>query len=339
MDFRPKIQSNVFWGAFFMCTAISCNMGCSYFGRNLDLEYNYNESVTVTPRRYPFRWSDGKVSDSNYAMIGMAYVSEGYPLYYDAVNEKGVAVAGLSFPEYAVYSCSMEGRDNIASYELIPWLLARCADMNDVMYAVGRLNITDKAFSAELAPSPLHWMVSYKGESIVIEQTQSGLNVYNNSIGVLTNNPQFPYHIHSLNNYMSLSPANPKNNFGYRDLAVYSKGMGAIGLPGDNSSNSRFIRAAFTKCNSVWIDEEKGRVGQLFHILDAVAQVRGATRVDEAKYEITVYSACCNCDKGIYYYTTYENRQITAVDMNRENLDIHSLVSYPLCREEQIKVL
>lgn len=313
----------------FLCTAICVYDKNCYFGRNLDLEYKYDESVTITPRNYTFRWSDGSVLKNHYAMIGMAYVSDGYPLYYDAVNESGVSVAGLSFDGYARYANPTVGVDNVASYELIPWILCRCGDMGDVIDAVGKLNITDTAFSAQLPPSPLHWMVSYKGESIVIEQTVSGMNIYANPLGVLTNNPEFPYHLHRLNDYMQLSAANPQNKFGINGLTAYSKGMGAIGLPGDWSSCSRFVRAAFVKANSVWGDSEDDRVGQFFHVLDSVAQVKGCTQVDD-KYEITVYSSCCNCDKGIYYYTTYENRQITAVDMHVEDLDGEELGMYPV---------
>ncbi len=322
-----------------MCTAICFKTDDCYFGRNLDLEYNYKEEVTVTPRNYAFRFSDGTVSDRHYAMIGMAYVVNGYPLYYDAVNEKGVGAAGLSFDGYAHYRGDIDGKINVASYELIPRLLSNCADMEQVIDAVNDINITDKPFSKELPPSPLHWMVSCNGESIVIEQTADGLHIYNNPIGVLTNNPTFDYHMFSLNNYMSLSAATPQNSFGCANLAPYSKGMGAMGLPGDLSSNSRFVRAAFTKLNSVCRHSESHSVSQFFHILGSVEQTRGCTRLPGDKYEITVYSSCCNAGRGIYYYTTYENRQITAVDMHREKLDGSSLVSYPICGDEHIRYI
>ena len=324
---------------FFMCTAICCDMGHCYFGRNLDLEYNYTETVTITPRNFTFEFENDDVMKRHYAMIVIEYVADGYPLYYDAVNEKGVAMAGLSFDGFAYYNKPCVEKNNIASYELIPYILCCCGDMCQVIDIVNNLNITDAAFSQKLPPSPLHWIVSYKGESMVIEQTEWGFNIYDNPIGVLTNNPEFPYHMQSLNNYMSLSPSNPKNNFGYEALNVYSKGMGAIGLPGDNSSNSRFVRAAFTKCNSVSCDSEESKIGRFFHMLDSVAQVKGTTRVEEEQYEITVYSSCCNCDRGIYYYTTYENRQISAVDMYRESLEGTELISYPIYGEENVRFI
>ena len=116
----------------------------------------------------------------------------------------------------------------------------------------------------------------------------------------------------------------------------YCLGMGAIGLPGDLSSPSRFVRAAFTKLNAVSGSSEEEAVRQFFHILSAVAQTRGCARAAGDRYEYTVYTSCCNMDRGIYYYTTYENSRITAVDMHRTDLDGKALSVYPLRRERTI---
>ena len=112
--------------------------------------------------------------------------------------------------------------------------------------------------------------------------------------------------------------------------------MGALGLPGDLSSASRFARVAFTKMNSISGDSEAESISQFFHILGSVDQQRGCCEVTEGKYEITLYTSCCNATKGIYYYTTYENHQISAVNMHRENLDGTTLICYPVIQGEQI---
>ena len=112
--------------------------------------------------------------------------------------------------------------------------------------------------------------------------------------------------------------------------------MGAIGLPGDLSSQSRFVRVAFVKMNSVSGEDENESVNQFFHILNSVDQQRGCCQLDDGKYEITIYTSCCNATKGIYYYTTYDNHQITAVDMHKENLDGDSLIRYSLIKGEHI---
>ena len=137
---------------------------------------------------------------------------------------------------------------------------------------------------------------------------------------------------------MSLSPKQPQNYFSKQlDLKSYSRGMGALGLPGDLSSMSRFVRVAFTKMNGQSKDNERDSVNQFFHILKSVEQQKGLCYVDESgKYEYTIYSSCINADKGIYYYTTYDNSQITAVDMHKENLDDSKLVTYPLVKDWQV---
>ena len=164
-----------------------------------------------------------------------------------------------------------------------------------------------------------------------------GLHVHENPVGVLTNNPPFPVQLFGLNAYMGLSPKQPENNFAPQmPLSSYSRGMGALGLPGDLSSMSRFVRVAFTRAHSVSDSSENASVSQFFHILGSVDQQRGCCEVTEGKYEITIYTSCCNANRGIYYYTTYTNHQITAVDMHQEELDSEKLISYPVCQKEQI---
>lgn len=321
-----------------MCTAVTYKTKNHYFGRNLDLEYSYHETVTVVPRNYPFEFRMAGAVKSHYAMIGMAFVADGYPLYYDATNEKGLSMAGLNFPDNAFYGEPAEGKDNISPFELIPWILGKCADVGEAKALLERINIVNIDFSPELPLSPLHWMISDRNASVAVEAVRDGLKIYDNPVGVLTNNPTFDYHMINLTNYMHLTPHAPENRLSAAlDLKRYSRAMGAIGLPGDLSSASRFVRAAYTKLNSACDETEASSVGQFFHILNSVAMPRGSV-IENGKYEITIYSSCCNTDKGVYYYTTYDNSRITGVDMHRENLDGAELISHPLIRDQQIVI-
>lgn len=320
-----------------MCTAITFQTKDHYFGRNLDLEYHYSESVTYTPRNYLFRFRNGTVLARHYAMIGMATVSKDYPLYYEATNEKGLSLAGLNFPGNAVYQPKDPQKENLAPFELIPWLLGRCATVSEALERLQNVSLWNIPFSKEFPVSPLHWLLADRERSVVLEPMADGLKIHENPIGVLTNNPPFDYHMHNLANYLNLTPLPPTNRFsGSIDLKPYSLGMGAVGLPGDPSSASRFVRAAFTKLNSLCGDTESESISQFFHILGSVAQQRGITCVREGEYEYTLYSSCCNTDKGIYYYTTYENSRITAVDMAAEDPEGQTLRSYPLITGQQI---
>ena len=322
-----------------MCTAVTYKTRDHYFGRNLDLEYSYQETVTVTPRNYVFHFRKMGKLQSHYAIIGMAYVAGDYPLYYDAINEKGLCIAGLNFPDNADYKPYCDGKDNVTPFELIPWLLGQCATVADAEKLIQKMNLLDENFSEELILSPLHWLISDKERSITLEAVKSGIKIYENPVGILTNNPIFDYQLFNLNNYMQLTKGTPKNSFTSDDnlqLEKYSRGMGAIGLPGDASSMSRFVKAAFVKLNSVSGDSEEESISQFFHILKSVEMQRGCVELEKDVYEITRYSACCNIDRGIYYYTTYDNAQICAVDMYKENLDGCKLISYPLLKKQNI---
>ena len=320
-----------------MCTAITYNTNDHYFGRNFDLEYSYNETVTITPRNYEFTFRKVESISNHYAIIGMAYVANNYPLYYDAMNEKGLAMAGLNFPGNADYKEIEDGKINIASFEFIPYILSQCSNIEEAKGLLKNINIANINFSDELPVSPLHWIISDKEKSITVESVKEGLKIYDNPVGVLTNNPTFDIQLFNLNNYMSLSTEPPLNNFSKElNMENYSRGMGAIGLPGDLSSASRFVKATFTKMNSKSGSSESESISQFFHILESVYQQRGCVHMGDGKYEITIYSSCCNMDKGIYYYITYENSQITGIDMNKENLDSSELISYNLIKGQQI---
>ncbi|WP_127752633.1 choloylglycine hydrolase [Devosia sp. 1566] len=322
-----------------MCTGANYTTKDHYFGRNLDLEFSYNETVTVTPRNFPFEFRRMPRLDTHHAIIGMATISDGYPLYYDATNEKGLSMAGLNFPGNADYKPEAPGQTNITPFEFIPWILGKFETVDQVRQELRAFNLVDISFSEAFPLSPLHWIISDRNKSITVESVRDGLKVYDNPIGVLTNNPTFDIQSFNLNNFMHLSRNPPEQHFSDQlSFDVYSRGMGAIGLPGDLSSSSRFVKAAFTKLNAISGDSESESISQFFKILESVAQQRGCVDVGNGKYEITIYSSCCNTDKGIYYYTTYENSQVTGVDMRKEDLDGSALAAYPLIKGQQIQM-
>ncbi len=320
-----------------MCTAITYNSKDHYFGRNLDLEFSYKETVTITPRNYQFKFRKEKPIDKHYALIGMAYVENCYPLYYDAINEKGLGMAGLNFPVNASYKEIQSDKFNIAPFEFIPWILSQCTNIEEAKELLNKTNLVNINFSEQLKVSPLHWIIADKTKSVTVECVEDGLKVYDNPVGILTNNPTFDIQMFNLNNYMSLTVEPPINSFSKDlNLKTYSRGMGALGLPGDLSSASRFVKATFTKMNSISGESESESISQFFHILGSVEQQRGCVHMGEGKYEITIYSSCCNLDRGIYYYKTYENSQITSIDMYKENLDSTNLINYDLIKCQQI---
>ena len=320
-----------------MCTAATYRTDDFYMGRTLDYEFSYGEEITVMPRNFPLSFRHGGGTDRHYAIIGMAHVADVYPMFYDAVNEKGLGMAGLNFAASARYSEPEDGKQNVAQFEFIPWVLSQFASLEQARSAIEKINLVGTTYDSRYPAAKMHWIIADKSGAITVEPTKGGLKIYDNAPGVLTNEPPFDMQLFNLNNYMRLSPKQPENSFSDAlDLGTYSRGMGGLGLPGDLSSMSRFVRAAFTKLNSLSGSGEAESVGQFFHILGSVEQVRGCCEVAQDKYEITIYTSCFNADKGVYYYTTYNNRRITAVDMHRENLDSDSLARYPMLDKEDV---
>ena len=321
-----------------MCTAINFKTKNMYFGRALDYEFSYGEKITITPREYEFKFRHLGVNSNHYAIIGMAHVFEDYPLYYEAANEKGLAVAGLNFVGNAYYRKPSLKTNNVAQYEFIPWILANFSSVAEVKKALKNINITDDEVNEKFKCASLHWLISDLNEAIVVESTSKGIKVYDNKVGVLTNNPPFEYQMFNLNNYRNLSICDPANSFSEKiDLNRYSRGMGGIGLPGDLSSMSRFVRVAFHKLNSKCNDDEISSVNQFFHIMNSVSQTRGLCAVND-NYEITIYTSCINLNEGKYYYTTYNNHQINMVDLHKVDLDQKDLVTFKFLDEENINI-
>lgn len=321
-----------------MCTAVTYKTKDFYFGRTLDYEFSYGDEIVTTPRKYPFHFRCAGEMQTHYAMIGMAHVAENYPLYHEAANEKGLCMAGLNFVGNAFFGKEEENKDKIAQFELIPWILGQCADIREARELLGKMTLVDTPFNENLPVADLHWIIADSNETITVEFVKEGVRIYDNPVGALTNNPPFDEQMFQLNNYMGLSAKTPKNRFSDKlPLHTYSRGMGALGLPGDLSSQSRFIRASFVKMNSVSGDTEEESVSQFFHILGSVDQQRGCCELENGEYEITLYTCCINADSGVYYYTTYGNHQITAVNMHRENLDGSMLIRYTPAQTEQFR--
>ncbi len=230
-----------------MCTAATYQSKDFYFGRTLDNEFSYGEKVVVMPRNYPLHYLEQSEQVHHYAIIGMASIMEGVPLFYDAVNEHGLAIAGLNFVGNACYHAHqdnkdniaqfelisiMEGvplfydavnehglaiaglnfvgnacyhahqdnKDNIAQFELIPWLLSQCTSVEEAKPLLQRMNILNIPFRPQLPLAQLHWIIADQHQTITVESVEDGLKIYDNPLGVLTNNPPFPMQMQHLTN-------------------------------------------------------------------------------------------------------------------------------------------
>lgn len=320
-----------------MCTTVVYRKNGSYFGRNLDLDQGFGEQVVITPRRYRFPLRVEGAFQTHFAMIGMASIAGTYPLYAEAANEEGLAAAGLNFPGLAVYRDPAEGARGetyrITPYELIPWLLGQASSVDEAEALLRRAALVDLPFAEGMPCAPLHFFIADRKRSIAVEPEADGLQIYSDPFDVLTNNPPLPYHLWNIRNYRTLRPFSGKAAFAEgagSALDPYAEGMDAIGLPGDLSSSSRFVRAAFTLANSVCGGGTDECVSQTFHVLDAVAMTRGTVRTRAGGLDITRYSCVADLSDGTFYYKTYENSGITKVPLTERARSAERLTVYPL---------
>lgn len=318
-----------------MCTAASFKNKNTYFGRTLDYEFSYGEKVTITPRNYPFEFRHLGLNNNHYAIIGMAHIHNDYPMYYDAMNEYGLGMAGLNFAGNAKYNEVIEGKENVAQFEFISFILSTCKNVLEAKNKIKEINLVKTPYNEYYPAAKLHWILRDTNDCIVVEAMEDGLHIYDNKTGTLTNNPPFNYQLENLKNYVSLNNDEPNKSFSFNE-AFYSRGMGSVGLPGDLTSQGRFVRVVYTAHFSVASPDENSSVNQFFHILESVWQTRGLCKIND-KYEITIYASCMNLNEGIYYYKTYDNPQISAVYLKNENLNSSKLISYDLAKESIFK--
>lgn len=320
-----------------MCTSLAFTRPALY-GRNLDLEVSFGQKIALAPRQLPFPFHHRPPLRDHLAMVGMANIAGEFPLYAEAMNEAGLYMAGLNFPGNAWYDPLDRGTPEcVAPYELIPLVLGTCSTLAQARELLEGLRITALPLGEGYPLAPLHWHIAGPTGSLTAEPTREGLKLYDNPVGVLTNNPPFPFQTTNLNQYLGLSPAQPENTFAPGlELAPFGQGMGALGLPGDPSPASRFVRAAFLKSHAAFTGDSARDVLQFFHILEGVAMVRGTVLTPEGKWDETLYSSCLDPATGTFYYKTYDNSTVHGVRMTPELCQGSALRTLPLRQEPEL---
>lgn len=313
-----------------MCTGVrfSDDKGNMYFGRNLDWECGYGQKVVVTPRNYKYNSAFlGEMTPKHGAIIGMAIVAENVPLYFDCANEGGLAIAGLNFPGYASYAAdAVYGKTNVAAYEFPLWVVLNFSSVDEAEKALRDTVIVAKPLNEQYPVSQLHFIIGDGKRSIVVEYTEKGMEIFDNPVDVLTNQPGYGWHSENLRNYLNLFPQMPKE-VKWRNAKFTAFGSGSLmrGIPGDYYSPSRFVRVAYLNTHYPVQSDEAANVSRLFHTLTGVAMINGAAEMGDGKSEMTIYTGGYSAAAKTYYYNTYEDPAIVAVKMSDYNLDSDQL--------------
>ena len=324
-----------------MCTCINLSYKNShYFGRNMDLNYSFNERIIIVPKNYLFKFKKEKEIKTHYSFIGIGTIIDNYPLLAEGSNEFGVSIAALNYPIECQYHNINKDKINLAPYELPLLILSKCKDLKDIRKIIKNLNLINIPFNKNINLTPLHFMISYKNKSIVIESTKYGLELHDNPFNVLTNSPSFNYHKYSLNNYIKLNNGFIKNNLNNLKFNDYSFGLGAYGLPGDYSSNSRFIKTYFIKNYLDLNDDNNYNIIQFFKCLESVSMIKNIVKTHK-DYEYTRYTSCYI--NNTLYYKTYLSsiRYVSLYDynLNDDKLTIINLYNKIEIKKEERNIL
>lgn len=301
-----------------------------YFGRNLDIECDCGQTVIVTPRNFKFKLNEMPDIVINKAIIGMGISLPQTPLYFDAANEDGLCMAGLNFPGNAYfYEHIEEGKMNITPNEFLMWTLGTFSKVSEVEEQLSNVRLINEPVSPQIPVAPLHWIISDAEKSIVVEQTKDGLKVYENTVGVLTNNPSFPWHLTNLNNYVGISNQDKApTQWSNQKVKAFGVGSGTVGLPGDSTPPSRFVRAAYALHSYPDVDGEIENVTKFFNILRNVAMPLGTVVNLDGKQEFTVYTSCYSAISKTYYYEKYNDFNTKKYKLNEENMNADDLVIF-----------
>jgi choloylglycine hydrolase len=326
--------------------------GTVVHARTMEFAIDIHSDAMMVPRGYARTGTtpDGKEGlkwKAKYASVGLNGV--GLPVLFDGLNEKGLAAGTFYFPGsagYMPYTAGDAGK-TIAQWEVGSWILENFASVDEVKANIGNIVVPAVVFAGWGFAPEAHYIVhDVSGKSIVIEYVGGKLNVFDDPLGVVTNSPSFDWHMANLRNYVNFSMTNvPPVQLGSVKLEPFGQGSGMLGLPGDFTPPSRFVRAvAFSQ--SVF-PSETGRdaVLEAFHILNQFDIPKGAAREHQKDEhgnvlaDYTIWTAASDLKAKQYYFRTYENSQIRMIDLMKMNLDAKNIVTMSIKSDEVIKPL
>ncbi|KXY29137.1 choloylglycine hydrolase [Bacillus cereus] len=324
-----------------MCTSLTLQTksGQHLFARTMDFALDFNQEVIIVPRRYQWNNITGETIKAKQAVVGMGINHQGRIILADGVNESGMTCATLYFPGFATYSNSIDdNKTNLAPFDFVAWSLTQFNSVEELKKSVDSISFLDVPLSVLGVTPPLHWILADKwGKCIVLEPTIEGLKMYDNPLGIMTNSPEFNWHLQNLRQYIGLKsqPYAPMK-WGNLPLSAFGQGSGSMGLPGDFTPPSRFVRAAYSKQNIQGVDNEEEGISAVFHILSNCELPKGGVITEEGTIDNTIYTSAMCMESGIYYYHTYDCRQIIAIHLFNENLDTDEIKTYPFQRKQKI---
>ncbi|GGC92396.1 linear amide C-N hydrolase [Enterococcus wangshanyuanii] len=309
-----------------MCTSITMTTDEQdvLLARTMDFGVVLEAEPTFIPRKkFVFNNDDSDNHKNDYAFVGMARQENDAFIFADGLNEKGLSCATLYFSGYADYNDQAHDKTYpLAPHDVVPFLLSSCATVREAAEVMENAQIENISLDFLETVLPLHWVVTdASGQSIVIEYIDEILQIHDNTVGVMTNSPDYLWHVTNLRNYIGLSTTQ-KTEFQLQNIIMrpFGEGAGSFGLPGDFTSPSRFIRAAFLKSCLQEVESEVDAVTAAFHVLSNVSVPKGLVQTTDS-YDYTQYTSIMMNSSLKYYYKTYNNQRIRCIDLTAEDFD------------------
>lgn len=330
-----------------MCTNISYKStdGDEFFARTQEYFVEYDFAGVQFPRNYEVPIAASNWTTKYSVMgVGVLYNDQMTPAVLDGINEYGLSVVSHYFADEYDYATLEEikeaGKMPVCPEQFIFYLLSMCKDVDDVKETLQKVSIPNFSLVQSEA-LPQHFCAKdASGKSIIIEPSvKLGFNVFDNEVGVMTNNPTYDWHLKNLRNYTFLSDHNaPDRLFGTKEIKSFGKGSGLLGMPGDYTSPSRFVRAAALLQFSEPTDT-KHSVNKGFHILDTSDIVRGEVKLEDGVVHFNEYSAVYNLSRRELYVRLYDDFTIQKMSFNDELVEGDSITVYPLQKEPHYQEL
>lgn len=306
-------------------------------GRTVEFGMPLDMSVAVVPREFSFvgmtPMGEGMQYQAKYAAGGIYCFGDG--ILMDGINEKGLVAAAFYFSGYASYTKVTKENQNMAlsPIDFPNWILTQFATIEEVKEGIKSVVVVPTVYKAwGKAPPPMHYIVYDKsGRSIVIEPLEGELVVFENDLGVITNSPDFAWQQTNLSNYINLTPWNTEAlELRGKQFTSFGQGTGMLGLPGDFTPPSRFVRAAFFSATAVPPKNAEEAVDQTFHILNQFDIPIGAIREKsqgKTSYDYTLLTSVKNPETLEYFYRSYENQAIEFIDLHQFDLNAKTIKS------------
>ncbi|ARD94310.1 linear amide C-N hydrolase [Lactococcus lactis subsp. lactis] len=313
-----------------------------FLSRTMDFQIEMAEQILFIPRNKEigFAHSNEETIETSYACLGMGVMEEGHPVLFDGINEKGLMGATLYFPGYADYSENIKkNQKGISPDMVIPTVLTQASNLEEIIDLFDKkfVIINDTNPTLGLTP-PLHFIFSdSSGQSLIIEPRQGGLSIIKDSIGVMTNSPDYQWHETNLRNYLSFTP-NQKESIELlgKTLKPFSQGSGTFGFPGDFTPPSRFVRTAYLKNYAEKPSNELAAITLCHHILESVSIPKGIVITEHGASDFTCYSAYMCSETLSYYFSTYGNQRIRKISLSESLKNEKEFKNFPIVNEEDI---